>query len=190
MTTFVKNSLNSFDRGWIKAKDIHSSLSVYVCENIPLEKVGDHFLVLAGKNKNRHIKLENNFFGQKSFFNEKAQGMLAALIIRGTSLKFMSFSLELVEEPKITKGKYYIVYPDRPRKNTPEKYFFRNGSKFASTWFPILDENFEFATYLHTGTYSKGCLTVKIESNWDNLYNYLIHSISRNYEIIGELKVE
>lgn len=194
---YINNSLNFENKGWIKAEDIKSSFFFYLYENTILEevnKVSCIFKILNGIHKNKIVKIDFNYFGQRAYCKKYKERSSASLFVKDSFLYFLNTKVKLVEPLIIPKGSYNIIYPDRPRNTLPLNYFYsKNGSKFASTWFPISKtENIE-SIYLHLGTYSKGCLTVDYNSkintkSWDILYLYLINSYL-NKNVLGMINI-
>lgn len=92
----------------------------------------------------------------------------------------------------IEKGEYKILLPDRPHIEKAKKEYFDEsiyGSRFASTWFPIM-KNYHRGQYLHLGLFSEGCVTVLVNqnNNWGNLYKYLLTSREAD-GVLGYLSV-
>lgn len=86
------------------------------------------------------------------------------------------------------KGIYYVKFPIRRNKeNALYSDETKGGSRFFDTWFPLIKKGeFNLSRFLHFGSFSKGCITVKYslerKSYWSELFFKIMHSrIDDNY---------
>lgn len=85
-------------------------------------------------------------------------------------------------------GRYYLKFPIR-KQDTKFAYLdeTKGGSRFSDSWFPLISKNeLDFSKYLHYGTYSRGCITVKHiigkKTVWSEIFFKIMHSrINDNY---------
>lgn len=90
-----------------------------------------------------------------------------------------------IDEKRLENGKYLLQFPIKTLKKLNPEYLNEKsgGSRFAETWFPIAIQNTPFIDcYLHFGSYSEGCITIKYEKKngpseiWNLLYRDIITS--------------
>lgn len=182
-TRILGNSLNILDKGWIIVFDYLSKRPIYICHNTQVKTIDKKlslYQIQSGYNLEKKIFINNNYLSNLvDSFNRIEP---ADIEVSKNTLLFKKYNIKLTQDCMIKKGEYFIGYPDRPRLNTPINYIYsKKGSKFSSTWFPIIDWNKEIISYLHLGTYSLGCLTIDFNEGkagkiWSDLYLYLIYS--------------
>lgn len=96
----------------------------------------------------------------------------------------------------IPTGEYFIGLPIAPERKLTKKLYMneaKKGSRFASTWFPLIKSNGKTTHfYIHLGKFSNGCITVEFplcSSKWTDLFTYLLsHRTANGHLMMLEVK--
>lgn len=201
----IGNNLDSISKGWLKVL-IDSQGGVDLAYSTKVELIQQN-----PDSEKVRIKEGNyeNYIAHIPYFS-KNQGSVFSYLIPSLEFKknrvlrvkkdkiiFNGNSFEVIIDRSILKtGKYRIKLPTKTSKNLPPEYLdeSRAGSRFAESWFPIYGEG-DLVTekYLHYGTVSEGCVTVKHKSMlsyniWNNIYLFLMNS--RNKDGLATLIIE
>lgn len=76
--------------------------------------------------------------------------------------------LDMNSQEIIPKGIYKICLPDAPHHGGR---VYKKTARHAETWFRIGDDS---DRYLHPGSRTKGCITIKNIDSWEKIYQHLI----------------
>lgn len=203
-TYFISKILDRFHKGWITSFslfgqriDLPFSTRVFLLKNL---KDGQLVKIVENRVKNEVVKIPylSMGFNQRSSFLSNKNIVRHKLILR---LKKKSGLLALnnkqyrcAVDESIPKGDYVIRFPLQKLDVNP-KLVDENvgGSRFATTWFPI-ETNRDSITnrFLHFGSFSKGCITVKseeaVDSIWPEVYLQIILARINN-DTLASLKI-
>lgn len=189
---YLTEVVDRYRSGWLKINQNNGDkvLLPYSTKVLILKPIKDGELikVLEGESKNLIVAvpyLIQSSQGHFSFFSKKGIKFSKTKIY--VNKKTGRLILDKKHYPvsldkSCTKGKYFVRFPVERR--TPAKDYQNEeegGSRFANSWFPLIKKNeFNFSRFLHYGSYSKGCVTVKHnpdkESCWPEIFFGLMRS--------------
>lgn len=202
---FITEVLDSEHKGWVEVKidDLIFRKLPYSTKVELLEETSKYqrIKILDGYFKDHYALLpyqikKNNttysYLSSKLIYNPNLILKLKAntLLIGGVEMKVI-FDLN-----NIKKGIYNIKFPILTTKKM-NNYFLemKGGSRFAESWFPItIADELYIERYIHFGTYSYGCVTVKydptiIPGPWQLLFITLMTSRKSN-NVLANLIIE
>lgn len=199
VTKFIGNVLDPINRGWINCvvdsqKEIFLSYLTKV-EHIEALEYFEQVKILEGYYKDKFAELPFMAKDNKSCYSYLVEKRLLSkpltIILNNNTLEFRNFRCDVLADTNILNKKIYLIkFPVRVNKILPNQYFNENngGSRFADTWFPLQAKDELYPEkYLHFGSISQGCLTVKFnplsKSIWNTLYMSLIHSRLDDYNL-------
>jgi hypothetical protein len=178
-------------RGWLKIKDgpdtillPYSTRVSIVNKNINSETIK----IEESDRKGQVIKvpfLLKSTHGHYSFFSKKGIRFSRRIIHvkRKDNVFIMDgkrYAIEISDNCK--DGTYFLKFPIR-KFNTKGIYLdeTKGGSRFADTWFPLVSrDTLDQSRFLHYGTYSEGCITVKhiinMGSVWSDIFSQVMLS--------------
>ncbi len=154
---------------------------------------------------NEYIISEGRYSGQRLNITESLEFGLFDYS-DGVDIKYMQNNNQLLidgfgainvvcSSRRIKSGTYYVLLPEHPVNDLIKENYLdekAGGSKAANVWFPLLKENgARTQRYIHFGTISQGCVTVKFPDHgddWSLLVKKLLQSRIRN-GVIGTLHV-
>lgn len=169
---FLDKVRDGLQLGWLKVKTIDER-EIFIPYGIRVEKLSttpkkESYRILEG--------IYENIIFNVSFFKENISyfSPLQNYQINNTKLLLQKTKKRLILDKKtysiilnysIAEGEYNLLIPDYP--HIPKlieiyKDELNGGSKFASMWFKFVSKRettFQSKSYLHFGTYSKGCIT-------------------------------
>lgn len=189
---FIGNVLDLMHRGWIKVI-LQDNGKVYLPITTKIKLLdktenSEIIEVLEGYYKNQIAEVpylaKNNKFNYSLLVNKFKPRKTVIIKISSNKLKIGRLTCEVILDKNILmKGKYFIKFPIKTKKELPSWYFNeqKGGSRFADTWLPLMQLNDLYPEkYLHFGSFSTGCITVKYnprnKSLWTKIYLKIINS--------------
>lgn len=123
----------------------------------------------------------------------KNEEILLKVIKNKNEMIFNNHSYSVVSSG-LSDREMLVGLPDYPHfSKIPSKYLneAKNGSRFATTWFPLFTTDGRFCDqYLHFGTYSEGCLTFNGSGQeWEFLYFSLLTNRLNRTEYLAKVKI-
>jgi len=151
------------------------------------ESKRDYFQILEGLHKGRSASVEKKSDDTsylQSGFVERSSNVHATYSISKKVFTLNNKKYTAVDYPTMPwiKGLYDIEIPDAPHKGGigyPE-------SGKAKVWFRVGHSD---ARYLHAGSRSLGCMTIKETKRWLEIYNVLIKARKGDDKSVGILTV-
>lgn len=202
---FIGNVLDPINRGWVYSiVDGRDRICLPYTTRVELVEVSEnfeHIKILEGYYKGNTVKFpfmsRDDKFHYSFLIDRCRLSKPITLKLNHDTLKFGNFKCEVLVEKNILNNKVYCIkFPVRSNKILPSHYFdeSRGGSRFSDTWFPLQAKDELYPEkYLHFGSISEGCLTVKynplINEVWNTLYTKLIHS-RMNEDNLGFLTIK
>lgn len=146
-----------------------------------------YFTILEGPYKGKEARVKYNDDGS-SFLSEGNPYTDPVKMTYSISKKILtvnrkSYKTRDYPASQLSKGLYKVLLPDYPHAGG-EAY--KDVAKKAKVWFRVGRDG---ERYIHTGTYSLGCVTLIENSRWDALYAVLIRSRTGDDRNIALLKV-
>ena len=178
--------------GWVLARaraDVSIPLPAGIAVELTSLKDGrENFVVLEGVHKgtDASIALDENGITHLTRLLTRDQAIAMKLIRDRWVLQIPDVGefevMKMEPAETIYPGTYNICLPDSPHQ--PGKRF-RSKARHAESWFRIGDEG---DRYIHPGSRTKGCVTVKDLAAWEIIYSHLIKGRLDNGHI-GTLEV-
>ena len=146
----------------------------------------DHFKILEGKLKGKIMsvrkKSKTHSYLLDNIYHEQAAELIfeqegKLLIVKGLGTYS---NIAMKTSNLIPFGTYDLELPWEIHPIA------RRYSGYAMTWFRIGNEGDRF---LHTGSVSLGCITVKDTEKWTEIYNFLIRRRKDNSSV-GTIRIE
>jgi hypothetical protein len=186
---FIKNVIDPIHCGWVDCLSNENEKIVLPyttkVEHISSSNEFETIRIMEGNYKNKIVDipfLSKNDDSNYSYLVNKINITHSIPLILDSSQLILGNRIidVIVEKNAFDKKQYFVKFPVKSNRILPKIYFDERhgGSRFSRSWFPILaDGEFYPEKYLHFGTYSKGCITVKYLSNQNNLWNDLYFNI-------------
>lgn len=202
---FITEVLDMEHKGWVEV-EIDNSIFRKLPYSTKVELLEEaskyqRIKILDGYYKNHHallpyqVKKKNStcsYLSSKLIYNSNL-----ILKLKANTLLIGDIKMKVISDlSNIKKGVYNIKFPILTTKKM-DNYFLEKsgGSRFASTWFPITQaDELYIEKYIHFGTYSHGCVTVKydptiIPGPWQLLFITLMTSRKSN-NVLASLIIE
>lgn len=184
---FISRILDRFHRGWLTSFALSGQRIElpYSTKVILLKNLKDGQLVKIVENNVRgeivKIPFVSSDFGQRQSYLSKNKIAYSKLILKLRKRDSLFFvgnkKYRCVVDENITNGNYFIKFPLSKLSINPRLVDETiGGSRFANTWFPIeKSDDRNMSRFLHYGSFSKGCITVKLNetpnnSTWSEIY--------------------
>lgn len=182
-----------FHNGWVDAELFDGTkLLVPYMTKVEVVESCDKFQTIIilesdsrGKIANIPYYLRSNnasysFIADKPILFENEKILLSR---KSLTVYYAGKSYPVVISDDLEDGMYFVRFPLKNDALRRKKQYFdeeRGGSRFADTWFPLIRKGFSFEKrFLHYGTMSAGCATIKYQENadnWTRLYADLMQS--------------
>ncbi len=153
------------------------------------ENKREHFTILEGVNAGKAASVSLDDKGNTRFLltDPRTAGVklrftksTGILEVVGTALKYPN---TVSEKNPIPAGDWDIEIPDAPhRYGAP----YENTARRSKSWFRLGHAG---DRYLHTGSVSLGCVTVKEVARWDELYAQMVRARKSDGQSVGVLEV-
>jgi hypothetical protein len=189
---FIGNVLDPINKGWVRLNvGGQGEVCLPYTTKVELIEMTDSYekvKILDGYYKNSVAELPFMVKDNKSHYSfliDKCSfSQLGVIKIIGNVLKLNNLKSEVIAEKSVlNKKNYFIKFPIKTNKKLPSTYFdeHKGGSRFAETWFPLLAKGEIYPEkYLHFGSISQGCITVKFSPYQNSLWNILYTKLLRS----------
>lgn len=182
--------IRDIDEGWLNVTIANTKVALHSFLKVKLQREKSklqYFTILEGSYKGKEAQVKFDDDGS-SFLDEGNPYTDAVTMIYSISKKILTvndknYKTRDYKESQLSKGLYEVQLHDYPHAGG-EPYM--DVAKKAKVWFRIGKDG---ERYIHTGTYSLGCITLIENHKWDGLYSVLVRSRTRDDRSIAVLKV-
>lgn len=182
--------IRELEQGWLNVTIANKEVAIPSFLKVKLLREKSklqHFTILEGSYKGKEARVKFDDDGS-SFLDEGNPYTDAVTMIYSISKKILTvnnknYKTRDYKESQLSKGLYEVQLPDYPHAGGGP---YMDVAKKAKVWFRIGKDG---ERYIHTGTYSLGCITLTENSRWDALCSVLIRSRAGDGRSIAVLKV-
>lgn len=175
----INRVLNRSESGWYGCS-LEDGTPILLCYSTIVTKENGIYRVMEGKYKGRIIKPKDSSIFEKTNLDTNVR---CCIYDQMNNFLYLPNSevYKTVPQIFIPRGDYFIglpIYPNLRLTKREYKDELRGGSRFATTWFPLFDNNKKITHYyLHLGKISHGCITVEFSfhgKDWSKIFLYLL----------------